>query len=70
MDQLTRALDFAHGREREAVERVVGDVRALRSSRPRHRPGELAAVHDAVAAPESSILNLVCVGDIKNVHNS
>ena len=44
INQLTRALDFAHGREREVVERVVADVRALQSSRPRHRSGELATV--------------------------
>ena len=44
VNQLTRGLDFAHGREREAVERAVADVRAIRPSRPRHRPGALAAV--------------------------
>jgi hypothetical protein len=44
VNQLTRSLDFAHGREREAVERAVSDVRSLRSSRPRHRPGALSAV--------------------------
>ena len=30
MNQLTRALDFVHGREREAVERAIADVRAIR----------------------------------------
>jgi hypothetical protein len=44
VNQLTRSLDFAHGREREAVERAVADVRALPTSRPRHRPGALAVV--------------------------
>jgi hypothetical protein len=44
MNQLTCCLDFVHGREREAVERAVSDVRAIRSSRPRPRPGALAAV--------------------------
>ena len=39
VSQLTRGLDFVYGREREAVERAVADVRAIRSSRPRHRPG-------------------------------
>ena len=44
VNQLTRGLDFAPGCEREAVERAVAEVRAFRSSRPRHRPGALAAV--------------------------
>jgi hypothetical protein len=43
MSQLTRGLDFAHGREREAAERAVADVRAIRSSRLRQRPAALAA---------------------------
>ena len=42
--ELTRGLHFAHGREREAVERAVAEVRALRSSRSRERPGALAAL--------------------------
>ena len=44
VSELTRGLDFTHGREREAVERAVAEVRALRSSRPRLRTGALAAV--------------------------
>jgi len=44
MNQLTRCIDHAPGREREAAERAVADVRALHPSRPRNRPGELAAV--------------------------
>jgi hypothetical protein len=28
--QLARSLDFAHGRDREAVERALADIRALR----------------------------------------
>ena len=54
VNQLTCGLDFVRGREREAVERAVAEVRAFRSSRPRHRPGSLAAVHDAVIASEPS----------------
>ena len=42
--QLTRSLDFVQGREREAVERAVSEVRSLRLSRLRHRPGPLSAV--------------------------
>jgi hypothetical protein len=30
MNQLTRGLDCAHGREREALERALADVRAIR----------------------------------------
>jgi hypothetical protein len=30
MNQLTRCLDFAHGREREAIEWALADVRARR----------------------------------------
>jgi hypothetical protein len=30
MNQLTRGLDSAHGREREALERALADVRAIR----------------------------------------
>jgi hypothetical protein len=44
VNQLTRSLDFAYGREREAVERAIADLRSLRTSRPRHQPGALAAV--------------------------
>jgi hypothetical protein len=44
VNQLTRSLDCIYGREREAVERAVADVRSLRKSRPRHRPGTLVAV--------------------------
>jgi hypothetical protein len=44
VNQLTRSLDFAHGREREAVEGAIADVRSLRTARPRHQPGALAAV--------------------------
>ena len=44
VNQLNCGLDFVHGREREEVERAVAEVRAFRSSRPRHRPGALAAV--------------------------
>jgi len=43
VNQLTSGLDFVCGREREAVERAVAEVRAFRSSRPRHRPGALVA---------------------------
>jgi hypothetical protein len=43
INQLTSALDFVHGREREAVERAIADVRVIRTSRPRHRPEALAA---------------------------
>ena len=43
VNQLTCGLDFVCGREREAVERAVAEVRAFRSSRPRHRPGALVA---------------------------
>jgi hypothetical protein len=42
INQLTRALDSVHGHKREAVEKVLADVRAIRSSRP--RPEALAAV--------------------------
>jgi hypothetical protein len=42
--QLTRGLDFVHGRELEAVERAIAEVRAVRSSRPRHSPGAHAAI--------------------------
>ena len=44
VNQLNCGLDFVHGSEREAVERAVAEVRAFQSSRPRHRPGALAAV--------------------------
>ncbi len=44
VNELARVLDFTQGREREAVERAIAEVRALRSSRPRQRPGALAAV--------------------------
>ena len=44
MNQLTRGLDFAHGRDRETAERAVAEVRAIRSSRPRHRSEALAVV--------------------------
>jgi hypothetical protein len=44
VNQLTRSLDFAHGREREAVERAIADVRSLRTSRPRHQPAALTAI--------------------------
>lgn len=44
VNQLTCGLDFVCGREREAVERAIADVRAIRTSRPRHR-------HEALAAP-------------------
>ena len=44
VNQLICGLDFVHGSEREAVERAVAEVRAFRSSRPRHRPWALAAV--------------------------
>jgi hypothetical protein len=43
VNQLTRCLDSTYGREREAVERAVADVRSLRTSRLRHRPGTLVA---------------------------
>jgi hypothetical protein len=43
MNQLTRCLDFAQGREREAVKRAIADVVAIRSSRPRHRPAAIVA---------------------------
>jgi hypothetical protein len=44
VNQLTCCLDFVCGREREAVARAIADVQTLRPSRPRHRPGALAAV--------------------------
>ena len=44
VNQLTLGLDFVHGREREAVERAIADVRSLRTSRPRHQPAALTAV--------------------------
>ena len=44
VNQLTCGLDFVCGREREAVERAIADVRSLRTSRPRHRPAALTAV--------------------------
>jgi hypothetical protein len=50
MNQLATALDFAHGREREAIERAIADVRAIR---PRQRP----QLHDAVVAPELSSIH-------------
>jgi len=37
VNQLARALDFAVGRERDAIGRAIADVRAFRSSRPRPR---------------------------------
>jgi hypothetical protein len=40
MNQLAIALDYAHGREREAIERALADVRAIR---PRQRFRALAA---------------------------
>ena len=42
VSELTRGLDSTHGREREAVERAVAEIRALRSPRPREQPGALA----------------------------
>jgi hypothetical protein len=44
VNQLTRSLDFVCGREREAVERAIADVRSLRTARPRDQLGALAAV--------------------------
>jgi hypothetical protein len=44
VNQLSWGLDAVCGREREAVERADTEVRAIRSSRPRHRPEALAAL--------------------------
>jgi hypothetical protein len=68
MSQLARGLDFAHGREREAVVRAVADVQALLSSRPRHRPGISPQFDDPLAASESSTPHLICAGDNKCGH--
>ena len=43
INQLTSALDFVHGRKRESLERAIADVRAIRTSRPRHPPEAVAA---------------------------
>ena len=43
INQLTSALDFVHGRKREAVERAIADVLTIRTSRPRHRSEAVAA---------------------------
>src|SRR4051794_9453230 len=49
VNQLAMALDFAHGREREAIETALADVRAFRSRRPSRLSPRF---HGAVAASE------------------
>ena len=44
VNQLSRGVDSVCGREREAAERAVAEVRAFPSSRPRQRPEALASV--------------------------
>lgn len=36
-NQLTRCIDFTHGREREALKRAAAEVRTFRASQSHHR---------------------------------
>ena len=65
MNQLTRGLDFAHGRDRETAERAVAEVRAIRSPWPgqRQRSRTPPRSHDTVAASVSATLRPINLGE-------